>query len=183
MSSFWYYKTSIFEIEIVFRVKNHFKKLKKALDLINAIDPCLFKKVLKIKAILIFHDGDGDYGEIKDRIWVNHYRVFRGITITYLASLMIHEAWHILQRERGVKNIASWAERGAYLVQKRFLLAANDKYSAKWLDRAYKEKWWLDKDEEHKTRQVKDNTKARKTALGFLKQYQQGKLKIKAIKV
>ncbi len=178
-----FYKAKTFGIDIVFRVKNHLKKIEKALNLIKEIDPILFKKALKIRAILIFHDGDDDYGEIKDYIWVNHYGTFRGITITYLASLMVHEAWHIVQRERGVKNIASRAERGAYLVQKRFLLAAGDKYSAKWLDRAYKEKWWLDKDKEHKTRQVKDNKKVRKTALGFLKQYQQGKLRIKEIKI
>lgn len=183
MGLFWYYKASIFDIEVVFHVKNHFKKIKKALNLIKEIDSILFKKVLKIRAILIFHDGDDDYSEIKDCIWVNHYGTFREITITYLASLMVHEAWHIFQRERGVKNIASRAERGAYLVQKRFLLAVGDKYSAKWLDRAYKEKWWLDKDKEHKTRQVEDNKKARKTAFKFLKQYQQGKLKIKEIKV
>ena len=105
----------------LFRVKNHFKKIERALNLIKTIDPALFRKVLKIKVILIFHGGDDDYGEIKNRIWVSHYKIFREITVTYLASLMVHEAWHIVQRERGAKNIASRTERGAYLVQKRFL--------------------------------------------------------------
>lgn len=132
-----------------------------------------------IRTILIF-PGKDYYTEVftSKKIWMCQPKTVRESSLEYLASLVIHEAWHIVQHARGVKNISSRGERGAYLVQRRFLELAKDKQSLRWLDKAYKEKWWIDADENSETRPSNNQEDTRSNMLKFLKQYKNGELQI-----
>jgi hypothetical protein len=180
-----FFKTVIFDINIVSQNKSHLKKIKKALELIRDTDDSLFKKVLRLKAILVFH-GKDYYGVVfeKQRVYIDQPKAIKDSSVEFLASSIIHEAWHIDQYTRGTRKFDGRAERGAYLIQKKFLMKVRRKFEIKWLDREYKLKWWQPEDTFDKKSSGYDRTNVDKKGIDFwlfFKKYQTNKLKIRTI--
>lgn len=164
---------------IVAHDKKLIRKFIRAFSVIDNVGGIYSSIRKNIKTILVF-PGKDYYTEVfpQKKIWMCQPKTVRESSLEYLASLVIHEAWHIVQHKRGVKNIGSRGERGAYLVQRRFLALAKDRQSLRWLDKAYKEKWWLDADDNSETRPSDNQGDTRSSMLKFLKQYESGKLRI-----
>ena len=85
---------------------------------------------------------------------------------------------------RGIVEYGARAERGAYLVQRRFLSKVGKKFEVRWLDKEYKEQWWNTEKQDKKTGGGYDTesvTDYRKLFPAFIRMYKQGKLKIQEI--
>ena len=180
-----FYKIEPFGIPTISKSKGHLRKIKKSLVLIQNTDILLFRKVLRLRLILVF-PGDSYYGVVfpGQRIYIDQPKAIRDSSIPFLASSIIHEAWHIDQHERGMRDFSGKAERGAYLVQRRFLTKTGSKREVKWLDREYGLKWWQPEDTAEKKQSGYDNVSTNKSVSEFrklFKQYKQGKLKIEEI--
>lgn len=181
-----FYETVLWGIEVISQGKSHLKKIKQSLELIKNTDNLLFKKALRLKAILIF-PGKSYYGAVyeKERVFIDQPKSIVASSVPFFASSIVHEAWHVYQYARGTKKFDGRAERGAYLVQRRFLKKAGRKSELKWLDREYKVKWWRPEDTKDKKSTGYDNRgveKSREDFAEFLSRYKQGKLKTKNIK-
>lgn len=166
---------------IVAPAKVHIKKLTEALRFFSYYDPETFRKFRSMKAILVYPGGgyESDFGlHGKERIWVCGTKSVTGSPVGYLASVLVHETWHLVQYNRGTKNYGARAERGAYLKQRRFLLKVGDKESVRWLDTVFKKKWWV-----HKTPDGKKTLHfpVSKPLRKFVDDYKTGKLKTKKI--
>jgi hypothetical protein len=57
---------------------------------------------------------------------------------------LIHEAHHIVQYKKCKRGYGYHFERGAYIVQKKFLKKANYELGIQWLEKEFKNKWWED---------------------------------------
>ncbi|MEW5805537.1 MAG: hypothetical protein AB1721_02345 [Patescibacteria group bacterium] len=177
-----FYKKTFLEIDFISPHKTHISKLIRSFKLIQVFDPLFFQKKIKLLKAVLVYPGNDYYSEVfsRQRIWICQPKTIRESKLTYLASLGVHESWHIVQYLRGVKNIASLAERGAYLKQREFLVKAKDYSSVHWLDKVYKTKWWEDGGDPD-TRVSDNQVLMRKKFLEFLKQYQTNQLRIKTI--
>ena len=180
-----FYRAYVFGIAIIAPQKILMQKLTRALHLIYETDNNIFQKVLNIKHILIY-PGKDYYGVVfeKQRIFVDQPKTIQDSSVAYLASSLVHEAWHIDQYIRGIVEYGARAERGAYLVQRRFLSKVGKKFEVHWLDKEYKSQWWEPKGQSKETGGGYDTdsvTEYRKLFRVFIKLYKQGKLKIKDI--
>jgi len=177
-----FFRSAVFGIDVVAQDKKDIDKIKKALLLIKKIDPRLFSKVLQLKAILIY-PGRNEYGAVyeKERIYIDQPKAIKESTLIYLASSIVHEAWHIDQYKRKIREYGIKTEKGAYLVQKRFLLKAGAKADAEWLDKMYKQQWWKPEPTKTKKKAGYDDKSVEKTRnefWKFLNKYKKGKLRI-----
>lgn len=164
---------------IVAPAKIHIKKLTDALYFFSYHDPKMFRKFRSMKAILVYpgKGSEREYGfHGDDKIWVCHSRLVRKSSVSYLASTLVHETWHLIQYDRGSKNYGDRAEKGAYKKQREFLVKVGNKEAAKWLDSEFKEKWWLYKMEDDKETLYFPSLEPLKK---FIEDYKKGKLKIK----
>lgn len=182
-----FYKAAFCDVEVISQKKSHLKKIKQSFELIKNIDNSLFKKVLRLRAILIF-PGKSYYGAVyeKERVFIDQPKSITASSVPFLASSIVHEAWHVYQYAHGTRKFDGRAERGAYLAQRRFLKKAGRKSELKWLDCEYKVKWWKPEDTKDKKSTGYDNRgveKSREDFAELLSQYKQGKLNIKEIKV
>ncbi|KKU17158.1 MAG: hypothetical protein UX26_C0006G0007 [Parcubacteria group bacterium GW2011_GWC1_45_9] len=182
-----FYKTVLWGIEAVSINKSHLKKIKRSLELIKNTDNFLFRRVLRLKAILIF-PGKSYYGAVyeRKRIFIDQPKSIVESSVQFLASSIIHEAWHVYQYAHGTRKFDGRAERGAYIAQRKFLKKTGKKSELKWLDREYKTEWWRPEDTKDKKDSGYDKKgvdKANADFLDFLKQYRQNELKIKEIEI
>jgi hypothetical protein len=101
--------------------KQH-NRLVAAFDLLTKTDVSIAKKALTLKEIKIRNVAGYD-NELfpQKRLWLVDRLVIDKNTIDYIASLIVHETIHLLQYDRGVRNIDGRAERLAYTTQAKFL--------------------------------------------------------------
>ena len=180
-----FFGSVVYGVRIVAPQKALIQKLAYAFHLIHETDQNAFKKVLKIKHILIY-PGNDYYGAAyeRQRIFIDQPKSIRDSSTAYLASSIIHEAWHIDQYLRGIVEYGARAERGAYLVQRKFLSKTGKKFEVRWLDKEYKGQWWNTEKQDKKTGGGYDTgsvTNYRKLFFAFIRMYKHGKLKIKEI--
>ncbi len=173
----WYKKTYR-ATDIISRNQNIITKLQRAFVYIERLNELGFDFAQDIRCVLVY-PGNDYYTEMfaPDRIWVVQPKTVRESGLNYLTSLLIHEAWHIVQWRKGVHNVGSRAERGAYLKQRKFLAAIHDSSSIRWLDKAYKEKWWKDADGDHETRPSSNQDAVRSEIVRLVRRYKAGKIK------
>ncbi len=173
----WYQKTYR-ATDIISQNRNLLAKLRRAFMHIEKLNAQRFEFVHDIRCVLVY-PGNDYYTEMvaSDGIWVVQPRTIRESSLNYLASLIVHEAWHSVQWSRGTRNVSSRAERGAYLKQREFLAAMRDAFSIRWLDKAYKEKWWENADASHTTRPSGNQDAVRSEILRLVRRYKNGKLK------
>jgi hypothetical protein len=133
-------------IQIVSNKSSYIQKIIKALKFIKKIDPKNFKKVNDNLQKIIITNISGTFGAVypkeqtfiitQDYVDKSHYK--------WLASCLIHEAHHIVQYKKGKRGYGYHFERGAYIVQKKFLKKANYELGIQWLEKEFKNKWWED---------------------------------------
>jgi len=126
--------------------REEISKIEKALNKLRKVRPGLFEVFTKnIKTIKVLRDSDTDHNELifKNRSYVINHSILESKT-NYLVSLFAHEAKHVQQYLRGVKNIDSRAERMAYMIQKKALIELGETSLVKWLTGYYREKYCID---------------------------------------
>ncbi len=88
--------------------------------------------VSNIRKISIISDAKSSENQVYPRTgnYVMRSGLLRGYrqVTKHLASLLIHEAYHVTQYRKGVKNIDSRAERSAYMRQLNFLKKVKSTY-------------------------------------------------------
>jgi len=177
-----FYKSVVFGINIVSQNRKHINRIREALLLLKNTDRRLFSKVLCLKAILIY-PGKDEYGAVfeKERIYVDQPETVEKASLVWLASSLVHEAWHIDQYKRGIRKYGIKTEKGAYLVQRRFLSKVGSKEDIKWLDKMYKLQWWESESTAFKKDIGYDDKSVDKTWLefwNFLGRYKTKKLRL-----
>lgn len=102
--------------------EKQYHRLVAAFDLLIKTDAFFAKKALTFKEIKI-RNIEGYDNELfpQKRLWLVDRFVIEKNTIDYIASLILHEVVHLLQYDRGVRNIDGRAERLAYTTQAKFL--------------------------------------------------------------
>lgn len=102
--------------------EKQYNRLVAAFDLLTKTDVSIAKKALTLKEIKIRNVAGYD-NELfpQKRLWLVDKLVIEKNTIDYIASLIVHETVHLLQYDRGVRNIDGRAERLAYTTQAKFL--------------------------------------------------------------
>lgn len=158
--------------------KNYFKKIHDSFELLKQYSKNNFDKVNKYLNVIIIHPKHKTYNQLiykyKEKNWIVGYNIFADESFDplYIASLLIHETYHITQYLSGHKNYGEKAETAAYLQQRKFLKKVNYKTAVEWLDKHYKNKWWKSMD---KMSQIK------KEFNKLFSDYKQNKIKIKLI--
>jgi hypothetical protein len=129
-------------IEITGEAVKDIKKIAEAVLFLES-DSTWKKKVRNLKQIIV-HSKNSYDNELfyRGAIWVCQRGTVREATIPYLASLIAHEIFHILQDKRGMDNINSRMEPAAYNAQIRFLEKYGTKRDVWWVSKLLKEKYW-----------------------------------------
>lgn len=78
----------------------------------------------------------------QDRVWIAQGSLILNNPVTYTASLIIHESYHIAQYLSGHKYELPKSELSALKRQKAFLEKIKDSHSLKWINENLPEKWW-----------------------------------------
>ena len=163
-----FYRAIVFGIDIVSQNRKHINRIREALLLLKNTDRRLFSKVLCLKAILIY-PGKDEYGAVfeKERIYVDQPETVNKASLVWLASSLVHEVWHIDQYKRGIRKCGIKTEKGAYLVQRRFLSKVGSKEDIERLDKMYKLQWWESESTDFKKDIGYDDKSVDKTWLEF----------------
>ena len=135
--------TTQYGITIAATQKTVLEKLKRAVSFAVQHDIQSSRLVKRMRAILVYPRNGYD-NELfrKSRIWVCEMKTIRESSTPYLASLLVHEGWHLAQFSRGVRNVHSRAERTAYKTQAKFLTAIGDKRGARWVGQQLRSRAW-----------------------------------------
>ncbi len=180
-----FFKIVLFGIKIVSPTLASLRKIKIALELIQTADKTLFRKVLRIKHVVIF-PGNDYYGCVleKERTYIDQPRAIQDSSVAYLASSFVHEAWHIDQYLRGITEYGALAERGAYRVQRRFLAKTGTRSEIQWLDKQYRLQWWVSEKQSKTNNDGYDTESVERHDTefrAFIKLYRAGKLRLTEI--
>lgn len=120
-------RTTFSGIEIVAKSEKDIQKIISAILCIKQ-DDVGKKKIRNLKQIAI--QQKKSYANdlfFPERIWICQLGTVRESSVAYLASLLVHEIFHILQMKRGLKNDNFKLEPAAYKAQIKFL----EKYGTK----------------------------------------------------
>ena len=161
-------------IEIVAKTDNEIKKIVKALEFIKAKDKKSFNILKKLNAILVLpKKGYDNTLFVKKSIYICQAGTVLRSSISYLSSLFIHESRHLWQYSEGKNYYGDKAEKDAYKLQREFLEKFGNKKETEWLDRLFKEKWWVYTDKKGKKTLISPNDRLFNK---FLDQYLANKL-------
>lgn len=124
--------------------KKHITSIVCALLYIQKYDLRTFKKALSLKYILVHpkyaYDNEFFYSK---KAWVCQAGTVQESSVSYLASLIVHEVHHLSQFTKGVRNISYRAEPGAYCAQIAFLRKTKQKKEADYVYKLFRKKFWL----------------------------------------
>lgn len=132
----------------------------KALRFVDKNGKQYAKKLQTLELILVLQNN-GDYENellAEYSIWICNSKTILECSATYLASLLVHEARHLIQYDKNMfpgygkksqtkrsKNLEQKLEMDAYTAQRNFLKKLKLNREIEWLDKQFKEKWWLSK--------------------------------------
>lgn len=147
-----YFSNDVYGIEVIAITKKEIEKIRKAIHFIKTRDPKSFNLFRRLKAILVLPEkGYDNQLFLKEKVYICQTGTILESSISYLASLFIHEARHMWQYYKKWKKIyGNKAEKDAYDFQRKFLLKFGEKEEVEWLDKLFKEKWWVYKDKKGK---------------------------------
>ncbi|MEX0877797.1 MAG: hypothetical protein WDZ40_02980 [Candidatus Spechtbacterales bacterium] len=155
-------------IVVVFPSLEYYKKVEQAIRFLKRSDAQAFEKVKKHIDVIFIFSKKGWYNEIRQsRDGTKWGWLVEGSAIIdesypyqFIASELIHEAQHVIQYKSARKYTDAQAEKGAYLVQLKFLKKIGYDNAAQWLYEFFKEKWWTEKHRGSKEVQAKKSKKA-----------------------
>lgn len=140
------------EIKIYFESSDPSQKICEAINLISQNEEKIFKKILENLQALVIIDELASYNEtfVEKGVWVSGRKIFveESYTSEYIASLLLHEAFHIDQYKRGVLYMGKEAETEALEFQKKFLRQIEYNHAIEWLKKQYEGEWWKVMDED-----------------------------------
>lgn len=138
--------------------KKEINNLVKAIQFVETHSKLYAKKLQTLELILVLQNNK-DYENgllVEYNIWICNNKTILECSTLYLASLLVHEARHLMQYDRKTfpgygkkpgmkrsKKLEQRLETDAYVVQRNFLKKLN--YDTEGLDKQFKEKWWLSK--------------------------------------
>lgn len=147
-----YLSKNVYGIEVVAATDKEIEKIRKAIGFIKIKDSKSFNLFRRLKAILVFPNKDSDNQLfLKEKVYVCQTGTILESSVSYLASLFVHEARHIWQyNKKWRRHYGNKAEKDAYGSQRKFLLKFGEKEGVEWLDKRFKEKWWIFRDKKGK---------------------------------
>ena len=167
-----YHSNNIYGIEVVAITNEEIKKIEKAIHFIKTKDSKSLNLLKRLRAILVFPEkGYDNLLFLKEKVYVCQTGTILESSISYLASLFIHEARHLWQYYKGRHYYGNEAETDAYNVQRKFLVKFEEKGEVAWLDKRFKEKWWVFKDKKGKKTLISPKTSL---FIKFVSQYLSG---------
>jgi len=141
-----FYRKRINNINIISPSKIYIKNIEMSLRMLKEWDKNNFNKINRYLKTIIIHPKNKNYNILiaNKNAWVTGYGNFsdNDYDTPYMASLLIHETYHITQYFSGHKNYGKKAEFKAYKIQRKFLKKIKYDYAVNWLDKQYNEKWW-----------------------------------------
>ena len=165
---------NVYGIEVVAATDKEIEKIRKAIGFIKTRDLKSFNLFRRLKAILVLPEKDYDNQLfLEEKVYVCQTGAILESSISYLASLFIHETRHLWQYNKGKHYYGNEAEKDAYSVQRKFLLKFRKKEEVEWLDKLFKEKWWVYKDKKGKKTLISPKTSL---FVKFVSQYLSGKI-------
>lgn len=148
-----------------------------AINLIKKIDSKEYEHIFSRLKIIFITNKNGYTNEffMPERIWLANKSVINNNDLKWLASLIIHEAFHATQFKNGkyILPFGEKLEKPALKLQEKFLKKCDDIFFKKDINKVYKEKYWAEMSEDIKSYSYFRNL------LYFL---EQNKLKIRKIK-
>lgn len=173
----YYFKYDFSGIEVVAKTKKEIEKVILALKFLKSKEKKYFKLLKDLKAILVLFKKDYDnLLWIREKIYICETLTILESSKEYLTSLLLHEAIHIWQYNKGKKYYGDKAEKDAYLKQRKFLVKYGKKDEVLWLDKCFKEKWWVYKGSR------KIDFYDSNILINFAKKYLNGRLVLRKIK-
>lgn len=163
-------------IEIVAKTDKEIKKITEALEFIKIEDEKSFSILRNLKAILVLPKKRYDNTLfVKESVYICQAGTILRSSVFYLASLFVHEVRHLWQYRKGKHYYGNKAEQDAYKFQRKFLkkFGEKSKKEIKWLDKLFKEKWWIYTNKKGKKTLISPNDKL---FINFLNKYLENKL-------
>lgn len=121
------------------------QRIKDSISIIENFDKRYSRIASKLKFVLVKKPNTCYLDFNKMTVYWSEHSFFHS-SLIWIASGILHETHHVIQRKRGVrkKKYNSRLETGAYKKQREFLKFYHADKQIKRLDRRYKEKWWED---------------------------------------
>lgn len=177
-----FYQATVRNIKICASRKADIDKIADALLFVWEKDKKYWDRVRKIRSIIVHPKYDYDNELFRpEYIWICEEGTVRESTKAYLASLLVHEARHIVQHMRGVKNVDLRAEPAAYRDQMEFLEKYGEEYNANHIKKLYADKFW--KSNEYVTKEGERYVSASSALEEFLEKYKENKIEITEITI
>ena len=157
--------------------KSLLKKAKDALLLIKNVDSKEYIKIFSRLNIVFITNKNGFSNEffMPEKIWFVNKSVIKNNDLKWLASLIIHEAFHATQFKNGkyVLPFGEKLERPAIDLQEKFLKRIKDLSSKKQLESEFKRKYW---------KEIEDDELSYSYFRNLLRLFETKKLKLMKIK-
>jgi len=131
----------------------------KALKLVERESKPYGKKLQTLRIILVLQNNKDYDNELlaEYSIWICNKKTILESSTKYLASLLVHEARHLMQYDtkkfagygkkpdKRSKELDEQIETDAYKTQRNFLKKLKAEREVEWLDKQFNEKWWVNK--------------------------------------
>lgn len=138
-------KEIIRNLEIIAPERPLIKKIRLSLDLIRKVNAKEYKNLFKRIRIVFVTNRYGYTNEffMPEKIWFANKSVIRSNNVGWLASLILHEAFHATQFKNG-RYIAplSKLEKPALMIQKQFLQKIKDPNASADMKKVVKQRYW-----------------------------------------
>lgn len=144
-----FYRKDVFGVTVLGQNKKHIEKIERCLDFLNK--KRFGAKIKQLNYIFIL-PGNGYFNVLNKAsikgvlciIWLCQCLIIKETHLSYLSSLLLHEACHVTQWNRN----GAEAEIDAYKIQREFLQKYGTPEEVQGLDQCLKEKWWVKMDKD-----------------------------------
>lgn len=153
------------------------KKTEEAFNLIKKVDKDEYEKIFSRLNIIFITNKDGYTNEffMPEKIWLANKSVVAKNNLKWLASLIVHEAFHATQFKNGKYTLpfGEKLEKPALKLQEKFLKKCDDSLAKKDMSKVYEEKYWA---------KMAEDIKSYSYFRNLLYLFEQNKLKIRKIR-
>lgn len=132
-------------VTVIGPTKRTIAKVRQALHLIRRIDPREYRNVnARMKTVFITHrTGFTNEFFMPERVWFANISIIEKNDVSWIASLIVHEAFHATQFKRGRYILPLTAlEAPALRIQERFLKRAGDQAGPRATREAKRQRYW-----------------------------------------
>lgn len=145
-----FFLKKIKELSVIGPNKVLLRKVIDAVDLIKKVDQKEYDRLFNRLNIIFITNKNGYTNEffMPEKIWFVNKSVITKNDLNWLASLIIHEAFHSTQFKNGeyVLPFGEELEKPALASQKKFLKKTGDLEGEKQVESEFKREYWLEMD-------------------------------------